>query len=463
MINHAIKNRHCAAFIVTLLISSTIYTVPFMYVADEQDTVTVIDGTTNEIVTAISVPPLTVTSTPTPFCIAIAPNGTTACAGVNQFDSNTSTYASTIALINASLSVPILTKTATLIASSPNSISTTCVAYTTDSNTVYVGVSTGTSPSLIFPVTNVAGSPIVGTSIPVPDATSSPTDIAIANTSNGETAYFITDAADMYYMQIPGNTPVALDTTGITSNLLASLVIAPDAQTAYAIGTDFTNGLIYTIDTSTNIITNLLSPITIPGETGPSGITTDGTYLYVTGAGSRNLYIIPINNPGAITTISLSAIGQPNCLTITPNGKSVYIAYKAGDVNSYPVPAGSPAGETISTVGSIASNSIASFSQSTHPPASVSGCKTQNTFLLQTDFINHITWTAPASGLTPVKYKLYRDAALMQPLATIPATGPLEYYDHDRNPNLTYSYYIVSIDASGSRSTPISITVTQNC
>ena len=302
-------------------------------------------------------------------------------------------------------------------------LDTTCVAYTTDSNTVYVALSTGTSPSLIFPVTNVAGSPIVGTSIPVPDATSSPTDIAIANTSNGETAYFITDAADMYYMQIPGNTPVALDTTGITSNLLASLVIAPDAQTAYAIGTDFTNGLIYTIDTSTNTVTNLLSPITIPGETGPSGITTDGTYLYVTGAGSRNLYIIPINNPGAITTISLSAIGQPNCLTITPNGKSVYIAYKAGDVNSYPVPAGSPAGETISTVGSIASNSIASFSQSTHPPASVSGCKTQNTFLLQTDFINHITWTAPASGLTPVKYKLYRDAALMQPLATIPATG----------------------------------------
>ncbi len=97
------------------------------------------------------------------------------------------------------------------------------------------------------------------------------------------------------------------------------------------------------------------------------------------------------------------------------------------------------------------------------PPDSVQGCKIQNVFLLQTDFINKITWTTPAYGDAPIAYNIYRDEALTELIATIPANDPLQYYDHNRQPNVVYSYYIVSVDAYGNISTAISVTVTQCC
>jgi hypothetical protein len=97
------------------------------------------------------------------------------------------------------------------------------------------------------------------------------------------------------------------------------------------------------------------------------------------------------------------------------------------------------------------------------PPDSVSGCKAKNIFLLQIDLINNITWTAPTTGDAPVQYQIYRDEELTELVATVPANGPLQYYDHSRQPNVIYSYYIVSVDANGNVSTANSVTVTQAC
>lgn len=94
------------------------------------------------------------------------------------------------------------------------------------------------------------------------------------------------------------------------------------------------------------------------------------------------------------------------------------------------------------------------------PPNLVQGAQMRNVFLTQTDSINYIAWTAPY-GQTPVSYKIYRDSALTNLLATIVATEVLHYYDHNRNAHSSYSYYIVSVDQDGSVSEANSVTIPQ--
>ncbi len=94
-----------------------------------------------------------------------------------------------------------------------------------------------------------------------------------------------------------------------------------------------------------------------------------------------------------------------------------------------------------------------------NPPTNVTASRVRNTFLLQTDLINHITWDVPSSGPTPVAYKIYRDAALTELITKIPASGPLQFYDHNRQPMITYNYYIVAIDSDGNRSAASSVSI----
>jgi DNA-binding beta-propeller fold protein YncE len=152
---------------------------------------------------------------------------------------------------------------------------------------------------------------------------------------------------------------------------------------------------------------------------------------------SSNTVIGPVIDP-------LNSLNEPAAMAFTPNGNAGYIVNTTGGPNSK---------GSISVMGSLVS---------ILPPSSVSGCKTQNVFLLQTDYINNITWTAPATG-SPVAYNIYRDAALTELVATVPASGTLQYYDHGRNPSVIYSYYITSVDGSGNQSTAASVTVTSPC
>jgi hypothetical protein len=69
----------------------------------------------------------------------------------------------------------------------------------------------------------------------------------------------------------------------------------------------------------------------------------------------------------------------------------------------------------------------------------------------------------PSTTGTPAAYAIYRDATLTQLVSIVPASGTLQYYDHGRNPSVTYSYYIVSVDASGNQSAATSVTVTKHC
>jgi YVTN family beta-propeller protein len=92
-------------------------------------------------------------------------------------------------------------------------------------------------------------------------------------------------------------------------------------------------------------------------------------------------------------------------------------------------------------------------------PTFVRGSQTKNEFLGQTELVNVLTWAPPSSGATPVTYLIYRNPNLTDLAGTVPASGALQFSDHSRRKKVTYIYYIVSVDSTGTRSAPAILAV----
>lgn len=179
----------------------------------------------------------------------------------------------------------------------------------------------------------------------------------------------------------------------------------------------------------------------------PNGVanTPNGNYAYVTnfiGASANNssvsvidtnplspTYNSTLNTPG----LTLPFLTRFLALTITPNGMFVYAADGFNN-----------------TVDVIYTGVVGA-------PSNFVAVKIENIFLLETNWVNRLTWSAPALGVAPVAYAIYRDPGLTQLIATVPATV-LQYYDANQLPNVVTTYYIVSVDSSGNISTPTSAT-----
>jgi YVTN family beta-propeller protein len=280
----------------------------------------------------------------------------------------------------------------------------------------------------------------------------------------------------------------------------AALAITPDGSRLYVANYVDGNpgtGTVQAIQTSNNSVID-----TITGFSGPFdiAITPDGARAYVTNFGSNNFYpfgrtigVIDLNANSLIDTIHLHSI-QPASIAITPDNRYAYVTnyntlYSdpsfseliagAGTVNIIDLSTNdvltptievdqSPAGIAISSDGRYAyvtnytSNTVNVIALANFEILNAQGCQTQNRFLMETDLINKLTWSV--SGEAPVSYSLYRDAALTDLIATIPATTqPLQYLDHNVQPNITYTYYLVGNDSNGVQSVPVVIVVDQSC
>ena len=93
------------------------------------------------------------------------------------------------------------------------------------------------------------------------------------------------------------------------------------------------------------------------------------------------------------------------------------------------------------------------------PPKNLRGKRIKNQFLTQTDLVNVLRWDPPINGAVPVAYKVYR-TNLNRLIGIVGAGRALNFEDHNRSKNITYTYYIVSVDAQDNNSLPASITVT---
>lgn len=350
-------------------------------------------------------------------------------------------------------------------------------AYVTNSNT--------TTVTVIDIATNTVADVITGFS--------GPSDMVI--TPDGTTGYVSNyTAPDPDTVNVVDlNTNMITDTITMPmgQSLVATLGMTPDGAYVYAgiYNTGLTDGTLCVIRTSDNTVID-----TIPGFFGPYNIvfTADGTYAYITNFGSNNF--TPIGNTVTVLDVATNTIidtievgSQAAGAALTPNGKYLY-------TTNYNDQDGIPTGEGTVNIIATASNFVVPPLITTQQGAAsvaitpngryayvanyisntvsvialqsfeitAQACRIENIFLLQRDLINRITWNATGASL-PVSYTIYRNAQLTDSVATIPATEPLVFLDHNRRPNVAYTYYIVGVNAVGTTSVPVAVTVTEFC
>jgi hypothetical protein len=295
----------------------------------------------------------------------------------------------------------------------------------------------------------------------------------IAISPNGSTAY-VTISETM-----SGGNIVSIDLDTNMANIaypnlldnIGPLIVSPDNTYLY-VSSNVAGGYIRQFDISTPLMPVEVQDIPYPSFTGfhPFGlaITPDGNTMYVSSSGTPSgIGTIDIEHPLSPTTgtiVSDPTIVAPFYLALTPDSTSLYAA-SSGNGMANVINTTNALNPTFTTSVTAGTNPFGVAITPLLPPSSASGCKTRNKFLLQTDYINNITWTAPSTSLSPApaSYNIYRDAALTQLVANVPASGTLQYYDHGRQPNVTYTYYITSVGTSGIQSAATSVTVTQNC
>lgn len=145
-------------------------------------------------------------------------------------------------------------------------------------------------------------------------------------------------------------------------------------------------------------------------------------------------------------------------------GASTYSFYTQGSGWSAPavIEGSTSGGDTNSSYDSITGqflatwgNNIPSYSFFTYiPPAPSSfvGSVIRNRFLTQTDIVNVLTWAPPSDSSIITSYQITRNGDV---IATVPASGPYVYNDHNRPKNQVDVYTIISIDSFGVQSSPV--------
>lgn len=278
----------------------------------------------------------------------------------------------------------------------------------------------------------------------------------------------------------------------------AALAISPDGAYVYSI--NYVNGnpgtgTMSVIRTSDNSVI-----ATVSGFSGPFGIalSPDGTYAYVTNFGSNNfapfgtsVSVVNLKTYAIVDTVNVGI--QPSGVALTPDGRyglvsnyntlyagagftnltagqgTINIIDTATNTVIPPVIAvgQSPDAIAVSSDGQFAyvtnytSNTVSVIALQTFT-ITAKGCKLANRFLTQTELVNMISWSASGTSL-PVSYSIYRDAQLTDLAGTVLANEPLVFIDHNRVPQISFTYYIVGTNQVGTSSNPVAVTITQQC
>lgn len=274
---------------------------------------------------------------------------------------------------------------------------------------------------------------------------------AIAMSPNGAYVYTVNymdgnpNTGTISIIRTSDNTLLPTAITGFSGPF--DMAISPNGKFGYV--TNFGSNNFYPYGTTLSVVDLSSNTITatIPLGIQPAGvaINADGTLAYVTiyntlyndpafdalvyGQGIVN--VVDLSN-NTVLPISIAVNQSPGAVAISPNGEYAYVSNYASN-----------------TISVIALQSFQIVAQ---------GYKKKNRYLTYIDYINTLTWTA-SGGSLPVNYFIYRNAELTDLAGTVLASQPLEFQEHNVNPNVSYTYYIVGINQIGTVSDPVAITI----
>jgi 6-phosphogluconolactonase len=281
-----------------------------------------------------------------PSAVAVSPNGRFA------FVSNASTNNVSAYSINAATGVltPVTGSPFSTGGAAPSAVTVSpngafaFVANLGSNNVSVFTINAGTGA-----LTAVAGSPfVVGTN---PTGVTVSPDGLVAFVTNGVSSGVSTDVSAFTVNPTSGVlTPVPGSPFAAGTNPIA-VAVAPGGTFAYVVNRGDNTITVFSIDAATGALTALLGGTGNPFPTGtaPNGIaiTPNGSFLYVSNSGTNNVSAYAINSGTGVLTPLLAGTGNPfaadttpSGITVTPDGKFVYVANNgSGNVSAYGVDA----------------------------------------------------------------------------------------------------------------------------
>lgn len=351
--------------------------------------------------------------------------------------------------------------------------------------------STATTVTVVDIATNTIAATITGFNAGPSGMAITPDGLFGYVASYGDPQNFAQRGKTVQRVNLTTNTVIAPAIT--VGNYPAAVAMHPTGNYVYV--TNYNTGTagndtVSVIETTTNTVI-----ATIPGFFGPYQIAINpaGTYAYVTNYGNNfnpgeygtTVSVIDVNSAsGAFNTIvdTITVGTQPSGIAINPAGTYAYVTLYNNDIgngsfktirlsnNTVVEPTftlgSGPAQIIISPQGTNAY--VVNYNDHSLEALSLSffnftaqGCMFENIFLTQSDLIDQLTWDVVGANV-PVKYVIYRDAALTEVVGTVESSTHV-YLDHNRVPGVHYVYYIIGLNAAGWSSFPVMISVSQNC
>ncbi len=373
------------------------------------------------------------------------------------------------------------------------------LAINADNTFAYVGVSPGVNlvnlttqqaESVIF-IGGAAGQDAAitpdGTTVYVPDGSMSvwvidtATNVSTASIGTGSQPSFVAIQPvapfQAYVSNFGSGTVTVIDTN--TMSFVTNIVVGTSSSDPSGIAAtpnipSTPNGLfayvgfdsgdtITVIDAGTNTISSTVAVGTIPIDVtianvpSPPSPLSPGAYAYTANSTAGTVSVI---NTAAFPPVTVTTLTPPNAnalqfIAATPDGKQVFVIDGHSDISV--IDTSTNEATLVVTIidsipGGVAMGNVLPNPQP-QPPSNLTGQLRKVIFATQTEYIHKLQWS-PSTDTTVVNYILFRNGSQ---IAVISASGPFEYNDQNRHKNESDVYTLVSVNASGAQSTPITL------